>query len=262
MKRLIHSLAERRDDQISQEFLYKALAEYCSNLQEFASLQTHSQASQMMIQNVDRMAGRIIERWRTRDRSATLSYITNTIAGELPSDRMRRIEREINQVFKEDDDNQPGQTGLETGTDSEPGLALPNDSAFDDDCRDEMRVPFTLVKPFLIENQAYGRLRLALRRFIGQPPMDVIRQEVYSNLKRERDGIHTVYFRVFWKLATYVDQEFDERPPLSAVFTVTGGTVDAYGATCEQYMKWLWKNSKYDLPHALEIFLRSQSFSK
>ncbi|KAL3442479.1 hypothetical protein BJX65DRAFT_225210 [Aspergillus insuetus] len=121
-------------------------------------------------------------------------------------------------------------------------------------------VPAVLAIDFLIGVKAFGLLRLRLRRLMEEETMDIIRTEVMLNLPLTSLGLYTGVFNAHWELPTFAANKLDEQSDIGHVLTLTGGISHAYAARCADYLKWLWKDSGFELYNHVEEYLKDNIY--
>lgn len=126
----------------------------------------------------------------------------------------------------------------------------------------EDTLPISVARDFLMIGKAFGRLKLRIRRLVKQDIMRIISDEVLLDLPPTATGLTTATFHVRWELFDHILNEQDGSTDISQTLTVTGEARDAYASRCVDYLKWLWKDSKYDICSHIQQYLEKKSYSK
>ncbi len=122
-------------------------------------------------------------------------------------------------------------------------------------------IPTFLVEDVLLSGRPFGRLKLRLRRLLGQEIPQIIRDEVLRSLPLSISGLQSAVFHVIWDLPGHLQNEFGERTDISQVLAITGGSSHAYAARCIDYLRW-WGDWKYDICTPLQHFLENGAYGK
>ncbi len=139
-------------------------------------------------------------------------------------------------------------------------VKLSNDIAFSPIDKYDM-IPAFLVEDVLLSGRPFGRLKLRLRRLLGQEIPQIIRDEVLRSLPLSISGLQSAVFHVIWDLPGHFRNEFVERTDISQVLAITGGSSHAYAARCIDYLRW-WGDWKYDICTPLQHFLENGAYGK
>ena len=123
-------------------------------------------------------------------------------------------------------------------------------------------VSFVAVLDFLIGGKAFGRLRFRTRRVFQRDIMETISREALLSLSSRFGRRETATFHVRWELFDHILCEQDGSTDISQVLTITGEGRNAFASRCADYLKWLWKDSKYDICSHIQQYLEHKSYSK
>jgi hypothetical protein len=123
-------------------------------------------------------------------------------------------------------------------------------------------LPLSVVEEHLLGGKPFGRLRLRFRRLLQQGILDIIRDEVQQGFDTLLQASCSARVHVHWDLETFVLHELGKMNDLRRALTITGDATNAYAASCEQYLKWLWKNSTLDICHHVQEFLKEHFYGE
>jgi hypothetical protein len=123
-------------------------------------------------------------------------------------------------------------------------------------------LPLSVVEEHLLGGKPFGRLRLRFRRLLQQGILDIIRDEVLQGFDTVLQASCSARVHIRWGLETFVLQELGQMNDLRRALTITGDGTNAYAASCEQYVKWLWKNSTLDICHHVQEFLKEHFYGE
>ena len=128
----------------------------------------------------------------------------------------------------------------------------------------ENTVPSIVVEDFLMGGKAFGRLKLRLRRLAQQDNMQIIHDEVLRNLPLEPSRLCSALFHVHWEIFDRLINKVDGSTDMSQVLALTGGTSQAYGSGCTDYLNQVWSDSKYDICSHIHDYLKQspQTYGK
>ena len=126
----------------------------------------------------------------------------------------------------------------------------------------EDAIPMSIVRGFLMGGKAFGRLEMRIRRLVKQDIMRIISDEVSLNRPPTAPRLTSATFHVRWELFDHILNEQDGSTDIGQTLVVTGEGRKTYASRCADYLKWLWKDSKYDICSHNQQYVEGKSYSK
>jgi len=89
--------------------------------------------------------------------------------------------------------------------------------------------------------------------------MDIIRDTVLRTLPLPSPEFDAK-FHVKWDVDQYVAKELNGLTDIGRVFTITGGSTDAFASSCKDYLGRIWKDLRYDLCSHIQHYLEQGEY--
>lgn len=242
-----------------QKNLILLLKRYCGWLRIVAHTELEKATVKFMRVQVRPMAVRITNHFRMDERSHGLAPLL--VASRSQSSRVNMVQRYLNPSSTDPVEKERETLAQEDEKVEEIGEAEEDEGPLEFPIEGN----FGYLRDFLVSGEPFNSLRKDFWRFVVQKSETSKPSLLASELPSEiyvRNALepwfpskfhqrHRLKINIYWEVLDYLQKELDEGQSLKDLLTLSGGKENAFAATCNDYLEWLYPKSSQVLLEAL-----------